>query len=252
MVGAIVQARLGSTRLPRKILAPLAGQPLLQHIVDRTRASKSVGLLVVATTVNPQDDELVVWCEERGLAVFRGSSDDVLGRFYGAASQYGMDVVARITSDDPFKDPQILDAVVSMLTESALDFACNNHPPSFPEGLDTEVFTFSALSRAHDAATDPFEREHVTQYFYRHPEQFRQMNLSHTSDISSLRWTIDTPLDLAMAQRVYDELYRPGQIFLMEDILALLARNPEIARVNSSVDRSAMYKTPRTTESKNG
>jgi spore coat polysaccharide biosynthesis protein SpsF len=224
------------------VLAPLCGKPLLGHIVDRIKASTLIERVVLATTTESADDELATWGQNNGLLVFRGSSADVLARFYFAAEQYGIDTIARVTSDDPFKDPQVLDAVLSLHRELSLDFTCNNNPPTFPEGLDTEVFSFASLQRAQRESTDMFEREHVTQFFYRHPELFRQQNLSYKEDVSYLRWTIDTPSDFAMAERVYNELYGDKRIFLMEEILGLLKRKPDIAQMNASVARSAMYK----------
>ncbi len=243
MVTAIIQARVGSTRFPRKVFAPLVGRPLIWHVVDRVRACRSVQHVVLATTVNPADDILAQWAVEHRVNLYRGSENDVLGRFHGAAAACDAQIIARITADDPFKDPTIIDRVADLLQGKGLDFACNNNPPSYPEGLDTEIFTRSSLDRAHMESTEPFEREHVTQYFYRHPGLFSQANLANAADLSFLRWTIDTPTDYAMAERVYKELYQKDRVFLMEDILALLRKKPEIAAINANVVRSAMYKT---------
>jgi spore coat polysaccharide biosynthesis protein SpsF len=232
---------VGSTRLPNKVFRDLAGKPLIWHVVDRIKRSRRISGIILATSTSPSDDLLQKWAEENGVALFRGSEEDVLSRFYGAAKKYGAEAIARITADDPFKDPAILDKVIEAFIREKLDFCYNNNPPTFPEGLDCEVFTFNALSRAHQEAKDPFEREHVTPYLYRHPEIFRQKNLPYSEDLSFLRWTLDTKEDYDMASAVYRELYRPGRIFLMENILALLKRKPEIARMNAGVKRSAMY-----------
>jgi spore coat polysaccharide biosynthesis protein SpsF len=165
----------------------------------------------------------------------------VLDRYYHAAKNNQSSVVIRITADDPFKDPIIIDNVIRLLLTNKLDFAYNNKPPSFPEGLDTEVFTFDALERAYNESLDQFEREHMTQYMYRHPDKFLQENYQHKEDISHLRWTIDTAEDLLMAQEVYKELYIDQKIFLMDDILQLLARKPSLAEINTHVKRSSMY-----------
>lgn len=240
-VSAIIQARVSSTRLPNKIFALISGKPLIWHVVDRLRRSKSISRVAVATTTNPADDVLEKWCRENNIEVFRGSEEDVLSRYFHAAKGMGAEVIIRVTADDPFKDPTIIDKVVEMFLKNKLDFAYNNKPPTFPEGLDVEVFSMAALEKAQAESKDPYEREHVTQYFYRHPEKFRQMNLANKEDISSMRWTIDTKEDLGMARAVYKGLYKEGKIFLTADILRLIKEHPEIASMNSGVKRSAMY-----------
>lgn len=238
---AIVQARTGSTRLPGKVFLPLCGRPLIWHVFNRLSNAHLLDDCILATTVNPGDDALQQWAEENKFRFFRGSEDDVLARYYHAAVETGADVVVRITADDPFKDPGIIDEVVQFFLDNQLDFASNNNPPSYPEGLDVEVFTMAALELAQKNAADPFEREHVTQYFYRNPSLFKQANYPYTEDISYLRWTLDTEEDYKMAKLVYDQLCRPDQIFLFKQILDLLQQQPEIATINSGVKRSAMY-----------
>jgi len=241
MITAIIQARTGSTRLPNKVFSELAGKPLIAHVVERIRFSARIDNIVLATTVNPKDDVLELWAVQNNVKVFRGSEDDVLSRYYHAADKYKSDIIVRITADDPFKDPSIFDRVIEELFTKSLDFAYNNNPPTFPEGLDTEIFTFAALKRSFIEAKDPFEREHVTQYLYRHPELFKQNNITHSPDLSRMRWTIDTQTDFQMVSRVYRELYKPGEIFLMDDIVRLIQKHPEIEAINSHVKRSAMY-----------
>jgi spore coat polysaccharide biosynthesis protein SpsF len=242
MIAAIIQARLGSTRFPRKIFADLAGKPLIRHIIDRLKYSEKIDKIVMATTSTTTDDELAAWAVNEGVALYRGSENNVLERFYLSAKEFSANVVVRITADDPFKDPVIIDKVISKLQGEKLDFAYNNHPPTFPEGLDTEVFTFSALESAYSKSVDDYEKEHVTQYFYRNKTLFKQANYSNDQDLSELRWTIDTGLDYEMAKRVYNILYKPDEIFLMDDILKVLEQHPEIALINKDVARSDMYK----------
>jgi spore coat polysaccharide biosynthesis protein SpsF len=242
MITAIIQARLSSTRLPGKVMTTFSGNTLLGHILERLSFAKSLSAVVVATTDSKRDDTLVEWLEKKGVAYYRGSESDVLNRYYEAAEKFGARHIARITSDDPFKDPKIIDAVAELYFSEKLDFAYNNHPPTFAEGLDTEIFSMDALRTAEKASADPFEREHMTQYLYRHPEKFRQKNLANPVDFSHHRWTIDTEKDLDLAKKVYDDLYMPGRIFLAEDILRLIEKKPEIAQINMDVTRSAMYK----------
>ncbi len=240
---AIIQARCGSSRFPNKVFADICGQPLIYHVVDRLQFSKRIDQVVLATTENPLDDRLAAWGEERGVTVYRGSEEDVLQRYAGAARAVSADVIVRVTADDPFKDPALIDAALARLEAEGFDVVCNNIPPTYPEGLDVEVFTISALMRAQSESVSAFEREHVTQYFYRHPALFRIGFERNTSDLSRFRWTIDTELDLAMVRRVYEALYRPslGGYFTWRDILSYLEKAPEVASINSDVPRSAMY-----------
>jgi spore coat polysaccharide biosynthesis protein SpsF len=239
---AIIQARVGSTRLPDKVFYELSDKPLIWHVVNRLKISKKLSKIVLATTTNPLDNKLTKWAQENQVDYYRGSESDVLGRYFEAARQFNADIIVRITADDPFKDAPVMDEVIGMMLEHNVDFCFNNKPASFPEGLDIEVFTFRSLQLAYKQAKDPFEREHVTQYFHRNPSLFSMANLAYKENLSHLRWTIDTKADYEMAKNVYDSLYQPGKIFLMQDILHLLEKKPEIALANANVERSAMYK----------
>ena len=241
MVTAIIQARVGSTRLPNKVFCDLSGKPLIWHVCDRLKYSKLIDNIILATTVSANDNILEKWGNENKIKVFRGSEEDVLSRYYHAAVSSNSRTIVRVTADDPFKDPEIIDQVIRMLQNEKLDFCFNNNPSTFPEGLDTEVFTIDALEAAYEKSNDSFEREHVTQYFYRNTNQFKMKNYLHKSNLSHLRWTIDTKEDYLMASMVYNELYKEGRIFLLDDILKLLDEKPEIEKINNSVERSTMY-----------
>jgi len=248
MITAIIQARANSNRLPNKIFSEIEGFPLLWHVVNRLRKSTMVSRIIVATTETAVDNKVVDWCNNNRVDFFRGSENNVLERFYQAAKLYKADYIARITADDPFKDPEIIDAVAKLLINNNLDFAYNNSPPTFPEGLDTEIFTFSALEKAYTNSEDPFEKEHLTQYFYRHPDDFVQKNFSYKEDISNLRWTIDRLEDLEMVKVIYKKLFPQKNVFLLNDILDLLKLEPWIIELNTKVERSAMYKNLRSYE----
>ena len=242
MIVAIIQARLGSTRLPQKVLMPLSGRPLLHHVFARLKPSQKVDLFVLATTSSPQDDALEEWALENNIACFRGSENDVLDRYYQAAKEYSPDLVVRITGDDPFKDYRMMDEMIEVLQKNKLDFISNNNPPSFPEGMDLEIINFKALEKSALSARDPFEREHVTQFVYRNPTQFKIANFeNHHRNLSEIRWTIDTIADFEMAQAVYQKLYPINPLFQQEDILELLEKNPEIKNINKDQKRSTMY-----------
>jgi spore coat polysaccharide biosynthesis protein SpsF len=242
MITAIIQARLGSTRFPRKIFCELAKKPLIWHVINRLKYSHKIDKIVLATTDTTNDDELVNWAVNENIGIFRGNENNVLERYYFAAKQFSADIIVRITADDPFKDPVIIDNVIELLQKNNLDFAYNNNPATFPEGLDTEVFTFAALEKAFLQSKDDYEKEHVTQYFYRNIASFRQDNYSYETNLSALRWTIDTQADFLMVQKIYNILYKENTIFYLDDILEVLKNQPEIAKMNCDIPRSAMYK----------
>ena len=242
---AIIQARCGSTRLPGKIFAELSEIPLIWHVVNRLKFCRRIDKIVLATTTNNADNILAEWAEKEKIEIYRGSETDVLNRYYSTAKMLALapnDIIIRITADDPFKEPELIDKVVEMVENGKTIFAYNNKPPTFPEGLDCEVFTMFALELSEIHSTDPYEREHVTQYMYRHPEIFNGQNISNDIDLSHLRFTIDTEDDYKMANEVYSHLYKENRIFLLNDILNLLKTNPHILQINAKVKRSDMYK----------
>ena len=241
MIAAIIQARVGSSRLPNKVFADLCGRPLLWHIINRLRRSQYLDRIIITTTTHRSDDLVVEWAIKNDILYFRGSEKDVLLRYYDAAKSYQVSSIVRITADDPFKDPKIMDTVIELFFKESVDVACNNYPPTFPEGLDIEVFSFEALKKANNEALGEFEREHVTQYFYKHPKLFSIINHSNTDDLSFYRWTIDEQDDLDMAREVYSKLYNSGELFYMKDIIELINNNQYIASINSNVKRSSLY-----------
>ncbi len=241
MTTAIIQARLGSTRLPRKVLKDLNGKPLIFHVINRLKFCKQIDSIVLATTTNPIDDKLVEWCKDNDIPCFRGDESNVLKRYYDAATKFKADIIVRVTADDPFKDPKVIDSVINMLKNESLDFAFNNCPPSFPEGLDTEVFTYDAIKKAFEAKTTDFEKEHVTQYFYHNPEKFNLKNFSYKEDISNIRLTVDTDQDFELAEKIYERLTPKEQMFYLDDIISLFNREPALLNINKGVKRSAMY-----------
>ena len=242
-VNAIIQARCGSTRFPNKVFALIDGKPLLWHVVNRLKHATKIDNIIVATTVSEKDDKIEEWCKENNVHCFRGSEENVLNRYYSASEAFPSDNVVRITADDPFKEPKVIDAVITKLIEEGYDHVTNNLPPSFPEGLDCEAFKKSALDRSEKEAETAFEREHVTQYIYHHPEIFKIGNVSNGENLSYLRWTVDKDVDFEMVKAVYAHRNPANKgILLMDEILDILKANPEIEKINSEVERSAMYK----------
>jgi glutamate-1-semialdehyde aminotransferase/spore coat polysaccharide biosynthesis protein SpsF (cytidylyltransferase family) len=236
---AIIQARMASTRLPGKILAEVGGYPMLFHVVRRAQRAKGLDLVVVATSNRTPDDVVERFCEDNGIRCFRGSEDDVLDRYYHAAKQFHADVVVRLTADCPLLDPEIISLVVQMFRAAEHDYVSNVLECTFPDGLDTEVFSWQALERTWREARLKSEREHVTPFMRNHPELFRQLNVRHSQDLSGLRWTVDEPCDLDFVRGIYAHF---GSVdFGMTDILDLLQTQPQLARVNAGIVRNEGY-----------
>jgi spore coat polysaccharide biosynthesis protein SpsF len=239
---AIIQARTSAKRFPNKIFLDLKGYPLIWHVVERIKQSKLVNKIILATTNNQCDEELVTWSKENRINYFTGSENNVLKRFYDVAKLHNADIIVRITADDPFKDPHLLDKAISTLLTDNLDFVCNNNPPTFPEGLDVEVFTFKALNKAFREVDSKFEKEHLTQYFHKNKKKFKQKNISSDIDLSSFRWTIDYQEDYEMVKVIYEKLYVKNKLFSTQEIMDLLKINPDIKEINSVSLRSHMYR----------
>jgi spore coat polysaccharide biosynthesis protein SpsF len=233
---------MGSTRLPGKTLADIRGQPLLGRIIDRVAASTLVDEVMVATTVDVTDDPLVDFVRRKAVPCYRGSAQDVLDRYYQAANLSSAGIIIRITADDPFKDPDVIDLVVGeLLADSALAYVSNTIDPTFPEGLDVEAFRQPALARAWREAKAPSEREHVTPFIWKHPEFFRIHNVRHSGEnLSRLRWTLDYDEDLQFAREIYARLDH-GQLFKMHDIMQLLKSEPRLGAINTGVPRNQGY-----------
>jgi len=233
---------MSSTRLPGKVLIDIQGKPLLEHVVDRVSPSKLINQLVIATTANEKDKAIIDFAQRRGIAYYVGSEDDVLDRFYQTAKIYRVKTIVRITPDNPFKDPEVIDKVVGYYLnhKKSVDYVSNTIKPTYPEGLDVEVFSFTALEKAWREAKLPSEREHVTPYIWNHPELFHVANVENEEDLSHLRWTLDYEEDLRFAREVYARLYH-GQVFLMEDILALLRAEPALRMINQGIARYEGY-----------
>ncbi len=238
-VVAIIQARMGSTRLPGKVLKDLAGETMLVRVVDRLRSARLVNEILIATTDRPADDAIVAECRKCSVEVSRGDQDDVLDRYFHAAQLKKADVVVRVTSDCPLVDPEITDKTIAAFLEAHPDYASNVIVRTYPRGLDTEVISFDALARAWQHASKPFEREHVTPYIYQRADEFRLLSVAGNRDFSAGRWTVDTAEDLEFVRAVYRH-FEPGVHFSWRDVLDLLNRCPEIANLNRFVTQKSL------------
>jgi len=238
---AIIQARMGSTRLPGKVLADIGGQPLLQRLIGRVRATPNIDCVVVATTTEPTDDVLVDWCTAHEVPVYRGSTDDVLERFWQCAQQYPAEFIVRVTADDPLKDPEVISQALALCASSPeVDYASNTLQPTYPEGLDIEVVRFRTLERAAREATMPSEREHVMPYVWKHPERFVLRGFSMKPDLSKWRWTVDKPADLELVRRIFAH-FADQPLVGYQAVIAWLNENPELVAMNAGTIRHEGY-----------
>lgn len=236
-INIIIQARMGSTRLPGKILQPIRRRPLLSYLVERVRCVQTKNQLIIATTTNPQDDILEAYAKKENILFFRGSEENVLDRYYQACCAYPADIIVRITGDCPLIDPAIIDHALDQFLEakSPLDFLSNTLKRTYPRGMDVEVFTFEALKAAADEASTAFDREHVTPFLNRQPERFHLANFVHKPDISDYRLTVDTPEDFLLVSKIFEELYPKNKKFTLDDILQTFERHPEWKNINAHI-----------------
>ncbi len=239
-VVAIVQARLGSTRLPGKVLKDIGGESMLSRVIGRLRRARLINEVLVATTDTAADDSIVAECRKCSVPVSRGDEKDVLDRYFRAAQLSKADIVVRITSDCPLIDAEITDKTIAAFLEARPDYASNVMQRTYPRGLDTEVISTAALERAWRQARKAYEREHVTPYAYEHPDEFKLLSVTGEEDHSSQRWTVDTTEDLELVRAIY-ERFAPDAAFSWRDVLHLLEREPQLAALNRSVKQKAVH-----------
>lgn len=240
---AIIQARLGSTRLPGKVLKDLMGKTILQHVIERVQQTKNIDEVIIATTTHKHDDAVANEAARCGVKYFRGSEDDVLARYYLAAKENGADIIVRITSDCPLIDPFVSNEVIGFFKQKHIyDIVTNGgidlSKRTYPRGLDTEVFSFAVLEKAYYQANRPYQREHVTPYIYENsPNIFFYRN---EIDYSMHRWTLDTEEDFTLIKEIYSHLYRGNHNFYMKDILQLFEQYPALSRINAHIEQKKL------------
>lgn len=237
---AIVQARMGSSRLPGKVMKKLHDKTVLGHVITRLKAVGQIDEIVIATTSKSEDDVIVAEAEQYNVSYFRGSEENVLSRYYQAASARSADVIVRITSDCPLIDPVITGNTIDLFNRSNVDYASNKMITTFPRGLDTEVFTFNALKKSYEGAYNEIHREHVTPYIYLHPDQFKVADYTWHIDYSKYRWTLDTVEDYQLISRIYDDLYSPDSIFSWLEAIELVKRKPELCLINQHIEQKKL------------
>lgn len=240
--GIIVQARMDSSRLPGKALLPVVGKPLLVFLLERLRMVKNAGSIVVATTERSSDDAICSVVREFGVEVYRGSEDDVLGRFHECAAPYDWRRIVRVTADCPLFDPRILDEALEIAMSLPESYFITNSPYSdaertYPRGMDVEVFSKASLQEAFRGATTPFEREHVTPYLRARPDLYPIRLVPCASPVPALRLTLDERPDYDVIVRIAERLYPVNPLFSFSDIVLFLRDNPSISEINSGVQQ---------------
>lgn len=237
MIAAIIQARMPSTRLPGKVLKEVMGKPLLGYLIERLGFCRHLDEIIIATTLNEEDEPIVLFAESSGVRLYRGSEHDVLDRFYQAARKFAVEHILHITGDCPLIDPQVCDHVVEVFLSSKVDVVHTG--PTYSEGVDSVALSFRALERAWREATLRSEREHITLYLYNHPDLFKKVTLVNETDDSKYRFTVDEREDLFVVEKVLKALYREGsRPFTMRDVKEFLDANPDIYRLNQNVIRN--------------
>ncbi|MCX5815839.1 MAG: glycosyltransferase family protein [Proteobacteria bacterium] len=237
MIAAIVQARMASSRLPGKVLKEVMGKPLLAYLIERLSFSKLLDKIILATTTNKEDDDIISFAVKEKILFYRGSENDVLDRYYKAAKEFQIGHIVRITSDCPLIDPYLCDKMISVCLNAKTDYVYTG--PTFAEGLDCEVLSFKALEKAWKESILKSEREHVTFYIYNHPELFNHIVLHNETDDSKYRFTVDEPEDYAVVKKIIEKLYRKGlKPFPASEIKDFLDKNPDIFSLNARILRN--------------
>lgn len=239
---ATIEARMSSSRLPGKVLLPAGGKPMLQHLVERLRRVRSLDRIVLATTDQHTDDDLATFARLQGIACFRGSEEDVMGRVLGAAESVAADVVVEITGDCPIIDPDIVEETIQLFLRSSCDYASNSYVRGYPDGMDTQVLTVDTLRRSAAMTQDPLDREHVTLHICRHPELFSRAHLVAPPDLHwpDLSLTLDEPRDYELLKRVIDHFGDANPWFGCRDVVELLRSKPEWVAINKDVRRKGV------------
>lgn len=230
---------MSSTRLPGKVMLDICGQPVLAHVINRLKAARHIDTIVVATTIDRSDDVIGSWCRSNSVQFYRGSLEDVLDRYYKAAKEFNARTIVRITSDCPLIDPTLVDAAIEKFSTGNFDHVSID--PTYPDGLDAEVFSFAALARAHKEATLSSEREHVTPYIWKNAQTFRLGRVVSEADLSRMRWTVDDEKDFLFVGKIYEALMHDGRVFSTAEILKFIEANPSILEINSATMRNEGY-----------
>lgn len=230
-----IQARMGSTRLPNKVMRPIMDQPMLHYLLERVKRVKNAKSITVLTTQLPADDLIAECAHHEKVGCFRGSSENVLERFHQAAQQ--SKAIIRLTADCPLIDPELIDEMITYYLEERVDYLSNTMMRTYPRGMDIEIFSYQALDKAYKCVSSPEEKEHVTLYMYRHPEQFVLKNIASKVDLSSYRLTVDTLEDFKLIEHIFNALYPENPHFSLKEIIRFLEEHPKLLKINAHIQQ---------------
>jgi len=230
-IGCIIQARMGSTRLPGKVLMQINNKPMLHYLIKQLEFSKEINEIVIATTTLKEDLEIVKFAKKNNIRFFIGSDDDVLDRYYQCAKEFSFSTIVRITADNPLIDPHIVDKVIRCFKDNTYDYVSNAISRTFPYGTEVEIFSFNALENSWKNACKHSEREHVTSFIYKNKTKFKTFNLTNKIDLSRFRWTIDRPNDLKLVREIISKNNKFP--ITTEAVLKILKENPDLLKINN-------------------
>lgn len=233
----MIQARIGSTRLPGKVLSKIENKPILWHVINRVKKIPSVKEIILITTRKQKDQLLLKIAEKNKIFSFTGDEFDLLNRHFKCAEKFNADPIIRITSDCPLIDPYLVEKILQVYLKNNYDYVSNTINPTFPDGLDTEIFSFNALKKATKNAKLKSEREHVSPYFVKNPKKFKLFNYENKKDLSNLRWTVDEKKDLKFVRKIYARM-KPKYLFSMSDVLKVLSKEPNLSEINKDIMRN--------------
>lgn len=237
MIAAVIQARMNSTRLPGKILIQVCGKPFLQHLIERIKNSKKINKIIVATSLNKEDDVIEEFCNKYSISCYRGSENDVLSRYKDASDKFKIDTIVRLTSDTPLLDGKMVDETVQVFLENNADFVSNCYPlpRTYPDGTNVEVFSKKILNEMYEKAKKPSEREHVTFYVLDRPKEYTIIKVDLEKDFSKYRFNLDYKEDYELLKILFEKFYENNQGFTIFDCIEFLKQNPDIQQINSKI-----------------
>ena len=242
MIAAIIQARMGASRFPDKVMKIIVGKPMLWHQINRLKKSELIEKIIIATTNKIQDRTIVDFAKENNILYFAGSEEDVLDRFYYSAKKFKVETIVRITADCPLIDPLLVDMIINFYIDNKNQYDIVNNGTTYPDGvLETEVFSFNILKKTWKNAKLSSEREHVTSYIWKNPEMFRQATVENSKDLSHLRLAVDYEKDFKLIKTIFLNLYKEDDMFHLEDIVKFLNQNPELIILNNNIIRNEGY-----------
>jgi spore coat polysaccharide biosynthesis protein SpsF len=241
LIAAIIQARMGSTRLPNKVLKKIMGKPMLWYLVRRVEKSKYIDNVIIATTKDKKDDAIEEFANEYHLGIYRGSENDIVDRYYNAARKYNADVIVRIWGDCPLIDPEIIDKIIEKFLSYKADYANNFNPPTFPIGMVAEIYSFDTLERIWKEINDPFFRDYPFEYIYANQNTFKAIYVKNDKDLSDIHWTVDYIEDLILVTKIFEKLYKETEVFHIDAMLNLIEREPKLKEINQGLERNIEY-----------